>query len=274
MDKKNKKALKQRREVFVGLAFTVVGAAVAFEQVYIACLFWAVALFYSLQFIGHFHVLHKKPALRIAINAIVLLAVIGFGWGPIAAKRHEQKAAQTSGYIHAVRANNAQIFPVLQWGNSGYAIEWNPLTIGTPDAKFIMFRDAGIFLDMGEDGMEISTIIRDRSGHEVVAIEKNHWVVIPQNSVDHNYTDDTLEVLDAGGHPVLQVQILEDRIRLRGEWHDEFGHATQLTECAKEVDPRGGCVSMFGPSLPEQEKKITIERLFKYPSKEHWAEWR
>jgi hypothetical protein len=121
----------------------------------------------------------------------------------------------------------------------------------------------------------LSTIIRDRSDHEVVEVDKNHWEVKAAYSADHNYNDDSLEVKDAGGHVVLQVHILPDRIQLRGIWHDAFGHGAQITECPDPLHGTGrlvGCVQEFGSNWPEEDKMAPVVPTFKYPSREHWAE--
>jgi hypothetical protein len=91
--------------------------------------------------------------------------------------------------------------------------------------------------------------------------------------MDHNYTDDAIEVLDNGGHVVLQMRLLPDRLQIRAEWHDAYGDGAQLTECdaSKHEPPLSVCAQKFGPGWPEKEQKVILKPMFKYPSKKYWG---
>jgi hypothetical protein len=81
--------------------------------------------------------------------------------------------------------------------------------------------------------------------------------------------------LDGGGHVVLQVRILSDRLQLRGEWRNRFGKTIEIGPCRdKGVVQNFDCTLVFGPALPEAQNETFIEPLFEYPSSEHLGELR
>ncbi len=132
--------------------------------------------------------------------------------------------------------------------------------------------DAGVLIEIGDDGIEITTPIRDSSGTEIAEIKRNHWTVF-EGVQDKNYTDDTLEIKDKSGHVILQMRILPDRIQLQGVWRDKFNRGVELVPCR---DPKGnidGCIIFW--DNPEQERRTIklIDPIFRYPSKDYWGEF-
>jgi hypothetical protein len=161
-------------------------------------------------------------------------------------------------------------FPRFQIGDSCAVIGWND---GVP---LILFKDADIRFSLSPQGTtEITTTVEDREGHRIVEVNENHWAIY-EGAGDKNYTSEALEVLDKGGHVVLQIRLLPDRAALWGEWHNEFDQAAQITECTNRDKPGSmrACIALFGPAFPEKTSKVHIEKLFQYPSKDHWGEFR
>ena len=182
----------------------------------------------------------------------------------------KEKAAALEGEIrpsNPVRLHS----PAIQLADTGAILQ------GFTMVPLKIFSDAEIAASLSNDGAtEISTTVLDRYGRRIVEVKKNHWRVEPSASVDKNYTDDALEVLDSGGHVVLQLRALPDRMVLWGEWHNEFEQAAQITACPdpSNTNAKIACVQIYGPALPEKTSKKHIEQLFQYPSSEHWGEYR
>jgi len=175
----------------------------------------------------------------------------------------------TEGALH-INDSNATV-AMIQFGDSSELFPWRS------SGPVKILKDEGtISLQTGDDGIEISTIVRDRYDREVVRVEKNHWFVRAQNSVDHNYTDTALEVLDSGGHVVLQLRLFPDRIQIHGERHDAFGGGFQIVDSCPDPNNAGRfikCLQLFGTGLLEREHRLMIPPMFKYPSSRHWGEF-
>ncbi len=158
----------------------------------------------------------------------------------------------------------------------------------TPDG-LPLFYDAPLDFWSTARGIELSTVVRDRSGNTVVEIDHNAWRVFPPYCSDKNFTKSALEVLDSRGHVVLQVVMLSDRVLLQGEWHNDAGRGVMVInpqhrpEFHKPRDPQrssGGWAagdvepdeaSIFPlPNPGYAEKKILP--MFRYPSERHWGE--
>jgi len=135
--------------------------------------------------------------------------------------------------------------------------------------------DAGIRLNHGEHGLEITTTIKNKNGDTVVDVDKNHWKVIPPYFYDKNYTQNVLEVKDNRKHVVLWIRILEDRVQIQGEWRDEFGNGVRLLRCQPSGNKEMGCTDKSRNSVEEQHyENDMIEPMFEYPSKDNWGKMR
>ena len=182
-----------------------------------------------------------------------------------------EKASASSG---SIRSDHPIAYTprLLEIGNSGVTYNWTDNDNNLNYKSLGGFYDFGIRLDSGADGLEISTVMRDRTGRLLAKIDKNHWTV--PAGIEKNYTNDSLEVLDGGEHVAIQIHMLPDRIQLRGEWHNELGEGMQIGECkSPQISNTVGCV-IFWPSLEEEIrlKKHFIEPIFKYPASEHFGE--
>jgi hypothetical protein len=116
-------------------------------------------------------------------------------------------------------------------------------------------------VDAGPNKMLVSIAVRDRNGDLIAEVKNNVWHVYSLAS-DKNYTKDALEVKDARGRVVLQLQLLKNGIRLGGEWYDEEHHSFRIV-------PHG---------RPDREdpgfhRNDVIAPWFKYGSKDHWGEY-
>jgi hypothetical protein len=159
----------------------------------------------------------------------------------------------------------------VEFGNSGTTVPWTRVAGGR---DFQLMYDSGIHLELGDNGIELTTIVRDAEGQAVVRVDKNHWTVSKFPVVtDKNYTKDSLEVLDRRSHVVFQVRILPDRIQLAGEWRDDLGAGIRITKCKDPTSQRTvGCIQSWKDRDNEIRVKNVIEPEFLYPSREHWRE--
>jgi len=136
-------------------------------------------------------------------------------------------------------------------------------------------RNAGLRIERGKNGMEISTPVLDRSGKKIANIEKNHWVVVAQPEIwDKNYTHNALEIKDSRGEVVLQLRFLPDRLQIAAEWRDQFGRGQEWAKCSAAPDkPKSGCVIPWGDARTELQNEVPIEPIFQYPSSKHLGEF-
>jgi hypothetical protein len=177
-----------------------------------------------------------------------------------------ERAAMLSGILTAPKPHRRYPKAMLYLG--GVPFWW----AGPPATPILEpLYDSNLTLESTEEGLKFSTIIRDRLGHIVVAVDKNKWSVSPEKSVcwDKNYTTNSLEVEDGRGHVVLQLIIFQDHIALQGEWRDDIGHGLRITRSSDSSHPG----ALFDPLLPGNETpQRTVQPMFKYPSSEHWGE--
>jgi len=121
------------------------------------------------------------------------------------------------------------------------------------NAKFggpgFAFGSDKVRVDMKDGRAVVTAIIRDRNKNVVASIVDNHWLIAPPPwEMDRNYTQDTLEILDRKGAPILQVKVVANEV-----------HFASVSNAA------GNAVTVnMGPFLHEIEGRG--ETLFRYPS--------
>jgi hypothetical protein len=202
----------------------------------------------------------RRVALLICAASFIL------SFGPIAHTQwREEKAAAASGTLSMPYPHAKNVLPVLEIGDSSSKLLWT----GRPDANALSFVwDAGLRIENGSDGeLKLSTQVRDHQGTLLVEVDKNKWRFY---CCEKNYTDHSLEVKDKRGHVILQIVFLSDRVRIQGEWRDEFGNGVRLISPGTDA---GGVIAPW--TTPQTELKLegTIAPIFKYPSKDHWGEF-
>lgn len=203
---------------------------------------------------------------------IVLCSLPLFFYQVMRSQIRAEQASTTSGVI---QAEGPVAYPsrVIEFGNSGVKYIWTDRDNELNYKDMGGFYDFGIRIESGPDGVELSTVVRDRSGRLLARIEKNRWSV--PAGIEKNFTGDSLEVLDAGEHAAIQVRLLSDRVQLRGEWHNELGGGMQIDECpdTNSQNRMVGCVKFWKTFDEElQIKKTFIEPIFEYPASQHLGE--
>ena len=88
---------------------------------------------------------------------------------------------------------------------------------------------------------------------------------------DRNYSQEALEVRDAGGDVVLQIRVKEDRVQFAGKFYDNNGRGVPF---GKLTDGAGNMVGGIELTGPGRELRLRIEPLFRYPSDQHLGEYR
>jgi hypothetical protein len=188
---------------------------------------------------------------------------------PLREKWKGQQAEKTDGYISSLHTGLAK-GAIFEIGDSDSKFE----CIGDkskPAWQFVY--DSGLLIVVENGELKISTPVKDRDGRLIAKIDRNHWYVY-SGALDKNYNTNSLEVIDAGGHVVLQVKLLNDRIQIQGEWRDEFGNGVRMRKTNIDAGEQKG--AMFVPwRNPQTELKFDselIKPMFKYPSRDHWGE--
>jgi hypothetical protein len=202
------------------------------------------------------------PVQRLTFIVGVLALSVATFWPVMRTQWKTENSLAVEGELHPrVKLNQA---PQKVIGVATNRYTW----AGDQDKEMLtMLYDAGLRIDVENNEVVISTPIRDRFGHLLATIDRNHWRVTPA-CLDKNYTSDSLEVLDSRGHVVFQMTALSDRVQLQGEWRDEFGNGVRLF-----ARPDGGVnIGIWHDSAMEQKIMELIRPMFNYPSINHWGE--
>ena len=272
--KREKKEAAEKRRKIWELGFAVL-LVVLPEATHVPLVPWGIAL-WIIAWLLALHLLLTIPffaqwtvAQRLVIAMYMTILVCVLAQPRMYRKYHREMAEETEGDLYI--DNSIAAGANLEAGDSGGIFPWHS---ANPGPLKLLKDEAVLEAKLGKRGVEVSTVVRDRIGHQVVKVDDNHWQIEKQNSVDHNYTNNALEVLDAGGHVVLQLRLLPDRMQIRGEWHDAYGGGVQVIDCPNPMFPKqyGGCIEVFGSKYLERDKRVTITPMFKYPSSEHWGE--
>lgn len=115
--------------------------------------------------------------------------------------------------------------------------------------------------------IRVSADIRDSEGSMIAKMKDNEWQINEGNTFDRNYTDDALEVINNNDEVVLQVELLNDRVRIQGKFFDKEGLVWMIYGVPGKS---GGAISRSKPG--SVLTKIKISRIFLYPSSLHFGE--
>ncbi|HEY2546680.1 MAG TPA: hypothetical protein VGI46_11490 [Candidatus Acidoferrum sp.] len=218
----------------------------------------------------------KKIRWRVLVTIAAALLFVACFQSLACLQRREEKAAALKGELCSFRSFWGACYtppiPIIEiGGDSGSKLVY----VGSEDSvdfgKFA--RNAGLRIERGNHGMEISTPVLDRSGKRIANIDRNHWTVVAQPEIwDKNYTDNALEIKDSRGEVVLQLRFLPDRLQIAAEWRDQFGRGQEWAKCSAPGKPPSACVIPWGNARTELQNEQPIEPIFKYPSSEHLGE--
>jgi hypothetical protein len=212
---------------------------------------------------------------QIAVAIGMLLAALGgygaYHFGKIVEKENTARTSY-SGRLEKESKNikilmaKGQPYPKLEIGDSGAILVYS----GPKGSPLFVFADENaLTIEMENGDVKVSTTIRDRTGHIVAELTKNEWKVNPHNTWDRNYSKNALEVKDPTGDIVLQVILLDDRIRFQAKLYDSSGRGVGIGK-VRGPEGWGGGIEITGPAHPNIELKISP--IFKYPSDLHLGE--
>ena len=140
-----------------------------------------------------------------------------------------------------------QTNPFLKLG--GTRLRWD----GEPNKPIIDIYGEPLTINLVDGRAELSLVIRDKNGIILAAIRNNEWFVAPPPvTLDRNFDDNSLEVIDSKGEVIFQVQVYGEEIRLAGNFYSISGMGPFF----------------LGPLLTQSGNG----KLFKYPSSEHHGE--
>jgi len=190
---------------------------------------------------------HKKTLVTVTLVLAFASSFVGIciDWCESRTQRRKEETEKWSGYlVSPVTSNNE--YPDLVFGGGGSKLRYT----GPPDQAALKLRPGpdAIFIKLVEGKARLTMNVRDAEGNLLVAIEDNHWLCArPPQIFDRNFNQNALEVINAKGEPVFQVEIMGHEVRLAFETRD-----TDVT---------------FRPWL--HEVKGFKSTLFKYPSSEY-----
>jgi hypothetical protein len=213
-------------------------------------------------YVTHYAIEDDSP-LEKTVGAWCLCIVIGtITFLVLEPKWREEKAAALEGDLFL--ASSHATHSLIQIGVGNRYLDAEQPTQMLADADLKVENDHGHLL--------VSTTVRDQQGKEVVRLERNHWTVNPDKAIclDKNYTDDSLEVKDGGGHVVFQVRLFPDHVQLQGEWAN--GKGADFLNVFNRKENRIQFI-IKSPTYDPKIDAIMIDPLFRYPSSTHWAEW-
>ena len=207
---------------------------------------------------------------------VVALALLSFGAAlQLWIVHGERKAAakgKFSGFLVRRRrlllSSSKRQFPQLELGDSGAV-----LLYAGPQGQplFQIFDDTHLTIEVERKQLKVSTLIRDKRGNVVAELLRNEWKVNQSIAFDRNYSQEALEVRDAGGDVVLQIRIKEDRVQFAGKFYDKNGRGVAFGKVTDGAGNTGGGIEQTGPAHPEL--RMRIEPFFRYPSDQHLGEY-
>lgn len=219
---------------------------------------------------------------RRVLIAFIICGAIGAVWATLigiaqnreeAQSQKEAKKAYTGKLqpeIKVILSAKEHIYPRLEIGDSGSIFKFTGPK-GEPLLNFLVDND--IIIEIEDNQTKLSTKIRDKNNNIIAEIIKNEWKIKPNNIWDRNYTNDAIEVIDSSGDVVLQVQLLDDRIRFQGKLYKSDGNRVGFWSKGLHS---GGTIIRTDNRHPEMAHKINdfkIKPLFKYPSELHLGEF-
>jgi hypothetical protein len=179
-------------------------------------------------------------------------------------RRAKASTAQT-GVLRSQRtilAPEQATLPKLEIGDSGAIF-----VFGGPQGQplFKFFDDSHLTVELEDDQLKVSTVIRDQTGKVVAELVKNEWKVNSATAYDRNYSKDAIEVRDASGDVVMQLRFVSDRVQFQGRFFDKTGRGVTICKVKGPDGKMGGAMDFSG--------QLRITPIFQYPSERHLGEF-
>lgn len=155
--------------------------------------------------------------------------------------------------------NNKQVIrPQIAVGKTIFDIE-----SGKSFTDLFHIKDFDLWIEDGK--MFLTMKVKDTSGKLIALINKNEWLVNPNNFFDRNFDDRGIEILGESGTVIMHADYDGEKINLEGLFINENNWSIELN---KNEDGLG----TIGYWPPSKKISLNIEPIFKYPSGLHQGE--
>lgn len=192
---------------------------------------------------------HLKPRYDKVITLVTISLLVASAAAQISIEHQASKKEWREKWSGKLRSpiKSKENKPVLRLG--GARMVW----AGEPNKPILQIAEEPLTISIKDGKAEVSLVIRDNNGIMLAGIRDNEWFVAqPPATLDRNFNENSLEVVNAKGEAIFQVQVAGEEVRLAGHFYTINGQG-----------PSG-----IGPWLG----KAPSGKLFKYPSAEHPGE--
>lgn len=192
---------------------------------------------------------HAKPKHEKIITIVTIVLLVATASTQIWIEHQSSKKEWREKWSGKLRSSgrSREKYPVLRLG--GARLVWS----GEPNQPIIQVAEEPLTISLNDGRAEVSLVIRDNNGIILAGIRNNEWFVAqPPVTLDRNFNENSLEVINAKGEVIFQVQVFGEEVSLAGHFYTINGQG-----------PSG-----IGPWLG----KAPSGKLFKYPSAEHPGE--
>ena len=162
--------------------------------------------------------LPQKSKVPVIILLVVFL-IISTGFQLYQEYRDNKKEWQSkwSGQLTSP-VKSSKKHPVLKLGQSGLA--WT----GEPNKSIISVAGEPLTINLNDGRAELSLVVRDKNGIVLAAIRNNEWFVAPPPvTLDRNFNENSLEVIDSKGEIIFQVQVYGEEVHFAGNFYNIDG---------------------------------------------------
>lgn len=267
--KQNKELPKILGDLLLAFLFGVIPMPVAFRwSGWLLC--WAIFLW----LLNSANPISRIPKRTRVVVSLLLLALFCVAFNSTALSMWKEEKSEV---FHGTLSVKRRWFAKKEYrpdsdvkfaiGPGGTIVSWTgtlPTADLSPPRSRLQIRRIGGDLFLTAD-------VRDKNNALIVRIIDNIWTVVRDNSFDHNYSGDSLEVKDKTGRVVLKTVLFDDHVQIEGEWWNEDGLGWRMLRPYPYDPVKTGPV--FVKLVPSQDwDEPSIREMFKYPSYKHFDE--
>jgi hypothetical protein len=280
--------------VLVGIAFGVLGMNPAQYVIAQVCL--VVSAVVLAARVGWWLAIEQRDA-SVFHRSILSLLILGFvgvlcvevvSWTQRLKSRQPPQSAGTLS-SRTILSTVAGIVPTIEIGTSG-VIFTRSVPGGPPRSEFEIGK---IFMGAGQYAFEsltpilsdcelkvetvnsetkVSMVLLDAGANVIAKLVRNDWDWGGRPvSFDRNYNKDSIEVQDNSGHIVLQLAVLQDRVRLQLVCFRKNGNRAYMIQFKQHPTGARDALVSFNNTAKDDLAEV-IKPLFRYPSSLHFGE--
>jgi len=221
---------------------------------------------------------HQDPSAWIIgfiLSAIVSFIIYGVSWRDNYVK---EKHSRPSGNIKGLLKSKNIKTVAIKLGEEGFFTKFPDITTGGRS----VFEGFRIWIEDGE--IKMTAIIRDSAGNILAQIHGTEWQVNPSKTLDRNFDDRGVEILNEKGEVILQTDIgdlitLPDTkeqaviVTFKGIFSGSSGWRWVLGSPFPKDQTKNGLLPIVEAISPKfTNDRVHIEKIFKYPSGQHQGE--